>query len=641
MSIVYFICAMLFICIAHLVRIFRWELFIDVYEKPNRKNLILAISCGYILNYFLPFKLGEFARAWCSGRKMKNGKVLGFSTVIIDRYLDVVFVGIIFILLSYSGVGGGTSKRTALIYVEMSIVLLAVALLIYMMRNAVKRVVRVVASIFNEHIESAFLQFAWALIWNFKDVLQKINKIKLILLTVCMWLGYLISYYFFACFLQLRGVETTWVDVFFMLFTQDGIKGSSGGVALYRSDAIAAHPFYMVAYMAFPTVILLILSLLLKQEKEEDIVEEGNYLRLLPHIDAKERLDFLENYFSGENRVYVENYLKINQEISIIRDYSAGSNATTMLCMDGRSTFFRKYVFGENGEKLYQQVCWIEENRNGLALPEILRQEKTDLYCYYDMPYNSGSVGLFEYVHSMPLDRTWRLVSAVLESLESSIYQRSQSSSDKETIQQYVKLKVLKNVEKIKNAKRIKNLQQYETIFINGIEYNNISYYEKYLTEEYLQKIFEKDTYSVIHGDLTVENIICVRDDKGNDDFYIIDPNTGNIHNSPNLDYAKLLQSIHGGYEFLMATKDVKVEENRINFLFTRSSAYMELHELFREYMLDKLGEERTKSIYFHEIIHWLRLLPYKIEKDGKRALLFYAGMLIVMNDVIAMYSEN
>lgn len=640
MSMVYFIGAMMFICIAHLVRIIRWELFIDVYEKPNRKNLIQAMAYGYMLNYFLPYKLGELIRAWCSGRKMRNGKALGFSTVIIERYLDIVFVGIIFIFLACFDMGEDISKRTALIYVETSVVLLVLALIIYAVRNIVKKAVRLIASIFNTHIESAFLQFAWALVWNFKDVLQKISKIKLALSTVCMWSGYLMSYYFFACFLQIQGEKTTWVDVFLMLFTQNGIKGSTSVAILDRSDIIVAQSIYMVVYMIFPTVMLLILSFLLKSNKQEVDAEE-NYLRLLPHMDAKERLDFLENYFSGENRVYVESYLKINQGISIIRDYSAGSNATTMLCMDGSSTFFRKYVFGEDREKLYQQIRWIEENRNDLALPEILRQEKTDLYCYYDMPYNSGLVGLFEYAHSMPVAQTWKIISAMLTNLENSIYRKKESNSDRETIHQYVELKVLDNMEKIKNFKKIKGLQQYETIFINGIEYRNMAYYEKYLAEEYLQKIFEKDTYSVIHGDLTVENIICRRDNKGNDVFYIIDPNTGNVHDSPNLDYAKLLQSVHGGYEFLMSTKDVEVVDNRINFLFTRSSVYMELHELIHQYMLDELGENRTRSVYFHEIIHWLRLLPYKIEKDGKRALLFYAGMLMVMNDVIAMYGEN
>ena len=33
--------------------------------------------------------------------------------------------------------------------------------------------------------------------------------------------------------------------------------------------------------------------------------------------------------------------------------------------------------------------------------------------------------------------------------------------------------------------------------------------------------------------------------------------------------------------------------------------------------------------------------MPYKIEKDGKRALLFYADMLMVMSDVIEMFGEK
>ena len=67
--------------------------------------------------------------------------------------------------------------------------------------------------------------------------------------------------------------------------------------------------------------------------------------------------------------------------------------------------------------------------------------------------------------------------------------------------------------------------------------------------------------------------------------FYIIDPNTGNIHDSSNLDYGKMLQSIHGGYEFLMATKSVDVVDNKINFLFTGSMTYIELYQRLQAYM--------------------------------------------------------
>ena len=145
--------------------------------------------------------------------------------------------------------------------------------------------------------------------------------------------------------------------------------------------------------------------------------------------------------------------------------------------------------------------------------------------------------------------------------------------------------------------------------------------------------MFDEDEYSDIHGDFTIENIICIKD-KRKKPYYIIDPNTGNLHDSPYLDYAKLLQSIHGGYEFLMNTKSVQCYNNEINFVFTKSNVYYELFEKVVEYLEKKFGEKGLKSIFYHEIIHWLRLLPYKINKNGEKSLLFYAGLIMVMSDV-------
>ncbi len=638
MSIIFYCGAIIFICIAHFIRVIRWELFIEVYEKPNRRRLIQSLSYGYLLNYIIPYKMGDILRAWISGKGMKNGKSLSFSSVIMDRFLDIIAVGIIFCVLSISGISGEITKKTAEFYAIFAVAFIACILLIYLFRNFFKKIIKAVAGIFNDEIESDILQFAWALIWNFKDIYQKISKIKIIILTLGMWGGYLLSYFLFAAFLQATGTEAAWTDVFIMLFTQNGIAESTGTLTLAQNETLIMHPFAMICYMVLPLLIMLAISLVIPKKKVEN---DEDYLRLLPHQDPEERLKFLENYFSNVNREYVINYLKINQGVSIIRDYSAGSNATTMLCADRERTFFRKYAFDEDGDKLYQQILWIVENRKYLKLPEILRKEKTELYCYYDMPYNGNSIGLFEYVHSMPIEEGWKMIQNVLESLEHSIYQLNVRKADRETIHRYIEGKVYKNLNKIKTAKKIRSLQQYDKVYINGIPYNNLAYYEKYLKEDCLQDIFKNDMYSVIHGDLTIENVICMRYESGKDDFYIIDPNTGNIHDSSNLDYGKLLQSIHGGYEFLMSTKDVAVNENHINFLFTRSSAYMELHQKLKSYMKENLGEERTRSIYFHEIIHWLRLMPYKIEKDGKRALLFYSGLLMVLNDVISMYGEE
>lgn len=640
MAVFYLVLSVLLLFAAHLIRIVRWQLFIEVYEKPNLKNLMQSLSLGYFVSYLIPFKLGDIVRAWVAGDHMKNGKALGFSTVIVDRYLDIVCVGLLFAGLTIWGIGDRHFRQMAIFYMIVAIAGVAILVGIFAFKRIVKKGIREVAGIFNEKIEANILMFFWALICNFKDIFQKINKSKLVATTLLMWGFYLGSYALFAQSLQSSGGSTTWHDVFMLLFSKNGIRESTSFLTLSSDHPIILHPVSSIVYALAPIIFLFLLSFLAGAKLNRNNSGD-NYLNLQPHLNSGERLDFLENYFADNNRSYIKMYLEISQGISIIRDFSAGSNATTMLCMDSNHTFFRKYAFGNDGEKLYQQVQWIESYKDLLPLPEILRQIRTAQYCYYDMPYNSSAVGLFEYTHSMPVDKTWDIITRVLDTLENSIYQVNVRNADKTTIDKYLSQKVERNLKKICDAPIIKDLQQYDSIIINGVSYPNLSTYKKFLSKNYLEKIFSKDRYSVIHGDLTIENIICTRIQDGRDDFYIIDPNTGNIHDSPNLDYGKLLQSIHGGYEFLMATQNVKYHENHIDFLFTRSSVYKELHTRLRKYMEENFGRERTRSIYFHEIIHWLRLMPYKIEKDEDRALLFYAGMLMVIHDVIQTYGDK
>ena len=94
------IIAIVLVCLAHFIRTLRWELFVKTYEKPNTKNLLQSLSIGYFINSFIPFKAGDLVRAWISGRKMKNGRGFALATVIVDRYLDILVVGILFAIFS-------------------------------------------------------------------------------------------------------------------------------------------------------------------------------------------------------------------------------------------------------------------------------------------------------------------------------------------------------------------------------------------------------------------------------------------------------------------------------------------------------------------------------------------------------------
>lgn len=636
MNIIFLIVAIITLSLAHFIKILRWRLFIEIYEEPRNRNLIQALSFGYLINLFFPFRvIGDFFRAIYSGKKMKNSYSLSFSTVIVDRILDIITVGILFYIFYVFSIYNKQIEKSFRFYMLFSVLIISLIILFYFLKRYIKIISLKVASLFNTNIELNILKFMWALIWNFKDIFLKINKFKILIITTLMWLLYTFSYYLFSLFLLSQNYNFRLVDIFFLLFSKDIF-----GTDFLLIEKKVSMFFYI--YMITPIIIMLLISkfLKIKSYSKKVHIETEDYFNLFPNQDNKEKLEFLRKYFLDKDKSYIDNYLKINQKITIIRDFSAGSNATTMLCMKKDEIFYRKYSF-EDIEKLYEQVEWIIENKKRkLPLPEIIRKEKTNKYCYYDMLYKPSSIPLFEYIHSTPFEETWEMIENILKKLEEVLYTNKLRKADTESINKYIDLKVRDNIAKIYDSKILKKLLRYDEVIINGKSYKNLSYYLKYLSKEYLYNIFKDDIYSDIHGDLTIENIICNLNTM-EEKYYIIDPNSGNINNSANLDYAKILQSIHGGYEFMMRTYDISLEENQINFLFTKSQAYFYLYKKLNEYMNLKFKKEKIRSIYFHEIVHWLRLMPYKLKKDGKRALIFYSGLLMVLDDVITMYGEK
>ena len=82
------------------------------------------------------------------------------------------------------------------------------------------------------------------------------------------------------------------------------------------------------------------------------------------------------------------------------------------------------------------------------------------------------------------------------------------------------------------------------------------------------------------------------------------------------------------------------MQDNRIDFQLTRSAAYDALLAAVMEDLSARYPREKVESILMREVIHWLRLMPYKLNKDRKRAAMFYAGLVMVANDV-ADFSEH
>lgn len=626
--------SIIIVCLAHVLRVIRWELLIKTYEKPDGIRLTKALSIGYFLNYFLPLKLGDLGRALYAGTSMINGRGFALATVVIERCLDILTVGLIFVVFSLFKV---VSVSTAIYYIVLAVLLFIILLIILFIKNTIKKVIFAGCSLLNAKYEEKMLRFFWALIWGFKDILNKIPKIKLIMYTVAMWVMYLLSYSAFSVSLKEAGLNSKISDVLLSLFDQKSLLSSG----IVNGVSLSSEMLHYGVFLLAPSFVLFIVAFILgrfvwNSGEKNRLSNINNELNLIPQTNTDERRRFLEMYFAGERREYVEKYLKINRNILVLRDYSAGSNATTILCTDGKKSFYRKYAFSEAASKLKEQVLWIENNKDLLPLTGILRHESGEGFCYYDMEYSSDAVTLFEYLQDGDLKKGFEVLKNVLNILEDKLYSLEHVLANESEVRDYVEIKAINNYNAICNHKEMASIIKCDTVFINGKEYPGLKSYGDILSKENLIKVFGNDVKSRIHGDLTIENIVYVKE---KDNFYLIDPNGGNILDSKFIDYAKVLQSLHGKYEYLMAVNEVSVNGNHIDFNYVDSYSYDYMYNEYCKYLEETFTKEEIAVIYYHEVVNWLRLMPYKLDKGV--GMLFYAGLLVVLKDLGDRVREN
>lgn len=632
MTVVYFLCAVGFLTLGHICKAVRWRRFVGLYEATPLSTLLGALASGYLVSFYLPLHAGELLRLFLSGRKMKNGYAYALATIAVDRFLDVVCVGLLFLLLTL--VDGAKSTLSATLgYLILSVALLALLLLMTRRSRLFKKTALTCCSVFNEHIKFRLLFFLWSLITSFRDLVRTIDRKKLLRDTLIMWSAYCASYYMLSRMFCSLAVPTDFVDVFRMMFDSGALLHSTfavtDGIFPLRPELL------LCAYILLPLPLLMLPALFVRKRG----AARSPNRRLLPHLRSEEQLQFLNAYFEGDRREAMHEFLTMNADACILRDCSSGSDATTMLCMTDHGTVYRKYAFGAApAEKLDSQVRWLREQADALPLPQICGERHGHYSFRYDMPCDNSAVNFFEYIHSHPLAESESILSSVLQTLRAHLYPAQAPAVDAETVDRYVAEKVHGNLRAITQSKILRPLAEAETLVINGVTYRGLPQLRCLFDAAHLREIFGGDPLCIVHGDLTIENIICRTD---RNDFYLIDPNPDNPIKTPALDYAKLLQSLHGGYEYLRYARADEVDGNTVTYLLPDGERYRCLFRFFEDWMQTNLDFRTHRSVYYHEIVHWLRLLPYRLRKNEHEAVRYFAAMILVMNDVYDRYEKE
>ena len=250
MTIILMIIAIGLMLVGHIYKVKRWGLYINVYEKPVEGNLLGALAVGHVINTLIPIRIGDIFRMLISGRKMKNGYALSIATVLTDLYVDMVTVGVMCGGLLYIGKGGEKLQHVAYQYGIIFLIVIPATFICIICRRYIKKIIAACSKIFNETIEFNLMYISYLVIASLKDIIKQISKIKFVIYSIFMWLGYILAYVFFAEALQSKGLRYTTSEVFATLFSGGTVYKVNNGV-----DVIM-----WLLFLLLPLVICLFIS---------------------------------------------------------------------------------------------------------------------------------------------------------------------------------------------------------------------------------------------------------------------------------------------------------------------------------------------------------------------------------------------
>jgi uncharacterized protein (TIRG00374 family) len=84
------------------LRALRWQILVDPFQKIPLLTLLRWQVGGLFISNLLPFRMGEFARAYWAGHKTSISKSTIFGTIVAERILDVSSLGVMTVMLLFA-----------------------------------------------------------------------------------------------------------------------------------------------------------------------------------------------------------------------------------------------------------------------------------------------------------------------------------------------------------------------------------------------------------------------------------------------------------------------------------------------------------------------------------------------------------
>jgi tRNA A-37 threonylcarbamoyl transferase component Bud32 len=331
----------------------------------------------------------------------------------------------------------------------------------------------------------------------------------------------------------------------------------------------------------------------------------------------------------------------------MIKLLAGSSFEKTYLFENKNNNFVRKKIIlnnKNNSTLLEEQYRWLKfAEKNDLKVPALINKKKTKSFFYYDMSFINDSKNLSKFLIKNPKSK---ILKKVLLNINK-FYQKNMiiSSKDKKLLPNLLKKKIVQSVNSL--SRDYKEIIDSKKIIINGKICNGLlATVDNFASgndsfSKMINNNFDQKSKTIIHGDLTFENILIK-----NNNFYFIDPYGGFLDYKSNndilfktnilFDIAKLCQSLIANYEN-WNEKDLinlKTSKNKSFIIKSLRDNYEEkfkfLEKTFSEYKV----EEFNKILKIYLVVTLARIIRYKARQSKKLGLLSYLMATYWANEV-------
>jgi uncharacterized protein (TIRG00374 family) len=644
----------------HWVRAFKIQRLLRPVKTSGIRTQFQALLIGYLFNTLLPARLGEFVRAFVLGRSLQISSSFMFALIVVERVVDGLILALLGLLLVvYPGLLP-TSIRTgvlviALALLTVSLVLAVVLILLHRQNTKLLRFWHGFTNIFNQHLKNSLRFKLWSVIYGLHKTLNYRSLSIYAVRSLGMWVLYLASVTVLAAYFFPGELVT---NVIRSLVSFLGVSAPSGPAYLGSYQAVADPLFQTLAsgaqslnllvaswlLLAIPSSVMGAILLLRHRTNYSKLMasrgKDSLYDKLARTEDISQEFEtFLDAYFSRSELSHILHRLEIHEDIRLIRYFKGGSDASTLLMHQNDKYVVKKITPIQYAHRLKAQHSWLKKHESLDKIVNVTGEREGKDFYYIDIEYHADLIPYFDYIHANSTKLSKSTLAGIFRYLFDNVYQLEPKKRHIVDVETYIHNKVYQKLDQASRLNlELSRLRDYETIVVNGVEYDNI-----HVVLEKIKKTptIWKDltTYrqsTLIHGDTQVDNILVSTKDHS---FKIIDPVDQNEVMSPVVDFGRMAQSLNYGYEFLCRDDTPVIPNgNVVSFEDSISAAYRELYGHFRTIAKELLTPEEYRSILFHTAVHYSRMSTHRVEINPANAAKFYAVSVRAFNDFLAQY---